>query len=70
MTTLQFKTNIKCSGCIAKTTPYLNEAVGESNWNVDVQDPNKVLTVSANPTVNEKTVIQALEKAGYTAEKI
>jgi len=48
----------------------LNEAVGESNWTVDVQDPKKVLTVSADSGVNEKTVIQALEKAGYTAEKM
>lgn len=70
MDTLQFKTNIKCSGCIAKTTPYLNEAVGESNWQVDVQNPDKILTVNASEKVDEKTVVQALEKAGYTAERI
>lgn len=70
MNTLQFKTNIKCSGCIAKTTPYLNEAVGESNWQVDVQNPDKILTVNASEKVDEKTVVQALEKAGYTAERI
>lgn len=70
MTTLKFKTNIKCSGCIAKTTPYLNEAVGENNWNVDVQNADKILTIAANAGINEKVVIQALEKAGYTAEKI
>lgn len=70
MNTLQFKTNIKCSGCIAKSTPYLNEAVGENNWQVDVQDPNKILTVKADENVDEKTVVQALEKAGYAAERI
>lgn len=70
MKTLQFKTNIKCSGCIAKSTPYLNEAVGENNWQVDVQNPNKILTVNAGENIDEKTVVQALEKAGYTAERI
>ncbi|HYH14996.1 MAG TPA: heavy metal transport/detoxification protein [Flavisolibacter sp.] len=70
MNTLQFKTNIKCSGCVAKTTPYLNEAIGEDNWEVDVQNPNKILTVATDAKVDEKTVIQAIEKAGYTAEKI
>ena len=70
MKTLQFKTNIKCSGCIAKTTPYLNEAVGENNWQVDVQNPNKILTVNADEKVDEETVVQALEKAGYTAERM
>jgi copper chaperone len=70
MNTLQFKTNIKCSGCIAKATPYLNEAIGEDRWKVDVQNPNKILTVSATENVHEKTVVEAIEKAGYTAEKI
>ena len=70
MNTLQFKTNIKCSGCIAKSTPYLNEAVGENNWQVDVQNPDKILTVNADEKVDERTVVQALEKAGYTAERI
>jgi len=70
MNTLQFKTNIKCSGCIAKSTPYLNEALGEDNWEVDVQNPNKVLTVATDTPVDEKTVIEAVEKAGYKAEKI
>ena len=70
MKTLQFKTNIKCSGCIAKTTPYLNEAVGENNWQVDVQNPNKILTIAADEKVDEETVIQAIKKAGYSAERV
>ncbi len=70
MNTLKFKTNIKCSGCVAKSTPYLNEAIGEDNWEVDVQNPNKILTVATDETIEAKTVIQALEKAGYTAERI
>lgn len=35
METLQFKTNINCSGCVAKVTPELNETEGIWHWNVD-----------------------------------
>jgi copper chaperone len=47
MKTIQFKTNIKCSGCVATVTPGLNKTAGENNWTVDLQSPDKVLTVSA-----------------------
>ncbi len=67
MKTQTYKTNIKCGGCIAAVTPFLNEAVGEGNWQVDTQNPNKVLTVN-HP---DATVVkQAIEKAGYKAEPI
>jgi hypothetical protein len=29
MDTTKFKTNIKCSGCVEKVTPFLNESLGE-----------------------------------------
>ncbi len=67
MKTLTFKTNIKCGGCIAAVTPFLNEAVGAGNWQVDTQNPNKILTVE---TANVETVRQAVEKAGYRAEPL
>ncbi len=69
MKTIQFKTNIKCSGCVATVTPELNKAAGENNWNVDLQSPNKVLTVSAEG-VNETTIKEAIAKAGYKAEAL
>lgn len=58
-----------CGSCIAKVTPVLNEAFGEGNWNVDTQNPKKVLTVSRQDA-SEKEVIQAVEKAGYKAEEL
>ncbi len=67
METQKFKTNIKCGSCIASVTPFLNEAVGEGNWQVDVQNPNKVLTVE---NVNATLVKRAIEKAGYKAEPL
>ncbi|GAA4321683.1 heavy metal transport/detoxification protein [Flaviaesturariibacter amylovorans] len=71
MQTLKFKTNIKCSGCIAASTPHLDSAVGAGNWQVDTQDPAKVLTVTADdPKVNAPAVIEAVQRAGYNAEPL
>jgi copper chaperone CopZ len=69
METLKLKTNINCSGCIAKVTPSLNETVGENNWKVDTQNPNKILTVSGTE-VNKNDVVRAVEKAGFKAEEV
>ncbi|MEO5649686.1 MAG: heavy-metal-associated domain-containing protein [Ginsengibacter sp.] len=69
MKTKQFKTNIMCGSCIAKVTPVLNEAFGETNWKVDTQNPKKILTVSTENSV-ESDLIKALEKLGYKAEEI
>ena len=62
MKTLKFKTNIKCSGCVAKVTPYLNEALGEKTWEVDYNNPSKVLTV-----VGEDDVVRALQRDAHSA---
>jgi copper chaperone len=70
METIKFKTTIKCSGCVATVTPGLNETVGANNWQVDLQSPDKVLTVNTDDTSKEKEVIQKLQEAGYKAEKI
>ena len=66
MEKMKFKTNIKCAACIEKVTPFLNEAVGNDNWSVDLNSPVKEL--SAN-VADENVVKKALEKAGYKAEK-
>ena len=68
METIKFKTTIKCAGCVAKVTPFLNEALGEDNWEVDYNNPAKVLTVVGED--DKKKVIQAVEKAGYKAEAL
>ncbi|MFP4092359.1 MAG: heavy-metal-associated domain-containing protein [Cyclobacteriaceae bacterium] len=67
MSTYQFKTNIKCGACVSAVTPHLNEAVGEDHWKVDLQSPDRILTVEAD---NEQQVKEAVKKAGYQAEKV
>lgn len=69
MEAMKFKTNIKCSGCIATVTPFLNKTVGENSWNVDVQNPDKVLVINRQDVPAEE-VVRAVQDAGYKAEKI
>ncbi len=68
MEELKFKTNIKCTGCLAKVAPVLNEAVGINNWEVDLEAPNKTLTIAANASAAD--VLLAVRGAGFEAEKI
>lgn len=68
METLEFKTNIKCSGCIAAVTPFLNDIEQVDGWNVDTASPDKVLTVQTADSRIGETVRKAVERAGYRAE--
>ncbi len=67
MSTLKFKTNIKCGSCVAAITPHLNAVSGIDSWVVDLKDPNRTLTVITNH-VDADTVRKAVETAGYKAE--
>ncbi|MCC5923523.1 MAG: cation transporter [Crocinitomicaceae bacterium] len=64
----QFKTNIKCGGCIEKVTPAL-EKLNDITWEVDTNIPEKILTVETE-NISENEVIQAVEQAGFKIEKI
>ncbi len=63
----QFKTNINCSGCVAKVTPVLNQNEEIKDWNVDTNNPNKILTVETE-SLNEEAVKAMVQKAGFRAE--
>lgn len=65
----QFKTNINCSGCIAKVTPFLNDAEGICHWEVDTTNKDKVLTVKSDG-ISEQEVIEAVQKAGFKIEPV
>ena len=69
MSILKFKTNIKCSGCIATVTPFLNSLNTINNWEVDTLDPDKILTVHGDD-VSAPDIVSKLKEAGYTAETI
>jgi len=64
---LQFKTNINCGGCVAKVTPFLNEADGISHWEVETTNKYKILSVHSDGITKEE-VIQKVQEAGFKIE--
>lgn len=64
---LQFKTNINCGGCVAKVTPFLNEAEGIEHWEVDTTSKDKVLSVNSDGITKEE-IIQKVQEAGFKIE--
>lgn len=64
----QFKTNINCSGCVAKITPYLQANPGIKAWNVDTNTPSKILTVESEG-LDASDVETIVKNAGFKAEK-
>ena len=70
MKTLKFKTNIKCGGCIATVTPHLNNLSDVEGWEVDTENPDKILTIKGKDGINDQEVVNTLAKAGYKAEKV
>lgn len=69
MENLKFKTNINCGGCVSKVTPELDSKEGIENWEVNLQNPEKILTVNSNG-VSEKEIIHTVKKVGFKIQKI
>lgn len=67
MNTYQFKTNIKCGGCIAAVTPHLNSNKEIEKWEVDLASPDKMLTVHTK-SLDENAVQKLVKAAGYEAK--
>lgn len=69
MASFKFKTNIKCSGCIATVTPFLNSESSIQNWKVDIQNPNKILIVEGEHLTKDKIIFKVKE-AGFKIEDL
>lgn len=69
MKTYQFKTSIKCSGCIEKVTPFLNAHLAPGEWEVDIYTPAKILTVTSDD-VTPEAIEQVVKEAGFEVERI
>ncbi len=69
MKTLKFKTNIKCNGCVAKITPILNGNPEIKSWEVDIQNPDKILTVET-ALFDAQKIKEVVVSAGFMAEEV
>ena len=62
-----FNTNLQCSNCRAKVEPLLNESKEVLDWNLDLADPDRKLTVELAGE-NPKDIIELVKKVGFNAE--
>ena len=61
--TQQFKTNINCAMCVRSVTNFLNEVPGIERWEVDTDNPDKILTVEG--PVKPEAIVEAIDDAGF-----
>ena len=66
---IQFKTNINCNGCVTAVKPHLDAATGISEWTVDTNNKDKVLTATLNGITGED-VVAIVKKAGFNIKSI
>ncbi|MCB0624242.1 MAG: heavy-metal-associated domain-containing protein [Saprospiraceae bacterium] len=69
MRSLVFKTNINCNNCIRSVTGFLNEVGSIEKWEVDIENPDKLLTVQGEQVTLEE-VVNAVEEAGFDIEAV
>jgi len=67
MKILKFKTNINSANDVIKVTPHLDKEESISNWDIDTESEDKVLSV-AGINLNPQKVEDAVQAAGFEAE--
>lgn len=66
---IQFKTNINCGNCVRTVTGFLNDVKGMEKWEVDTNNPDKILTIEGED-VRVEEVVAAVEEAGFEIEVV
>jgi len=69
MQTLKFKTSLKCQGCVGNLKFYLDNIKEVSSWNVDLNNPDKILEVSFE-NISKETLLEQLKPSGYSFVEI
>lgn len=69
MDTIQFKTSLKCGGCVRAITPGLESLDKIKNWKVDLESPDKILEVQSTEDISEE-IIASVKKAGYQISRL
>jgi copper chaperone len=64
MSQLTFSSNIACNGCLSKVQPVLDQLKGIHSWEVDLESPEKIVTVETT-TCEAEEIKQALATVGY-----
>ncbi len=65
MTTLKLKTDLNCGGCVSKVQPLLDNSPFVKSWQVDTNNPDKVLTLQGTNQLNPASVDALLNQVGF-----
>ncbi|MBF6629147.1 MAG: heavy-metal-associated domain-containing protein, partial [Proteiniphilum sp.] len=52
---------------LAKVTPFLDRKEGIQSWNVDIDNPDKILTVETE-ALNAEDIVKTIKRTGFEAE--
>ncbi len=69
METYSFKTSINCNGCLSRVKPLLDAETNIKSWKVDLEDPNKILTVECE-NLKPSDIIVIIDNAGFEIERL
>ena len=69
METMTFKTNAKCMGCLAKIEEILQDKMNREEWNLDLSDSNRPLTVMSDKLAASE-IVELISKAGFKIEQM
>lgn len=64
-----FKSTINCHNCESKVAPLLDGESEITHWEVDLEHPDRMLTVETN-TLDEDDITMLVRKAGYKLELV
>lgn len=63
----KFRTNLNCSGCVSKMKSDFDNEKSISEWNVDTENKDKILTVKTSD-LTEEDIIDMVNEKGFEAE--
>lgn len=66
---MNFKTNLQCSGCVSKIQNELDKHEGILQWKVDLDSPDKILTVHSKG-VTAQEIEGIVQSKGFSIEPI
>jgi copper chaperone len=69
MNVYKFKTTMSCTSCVSKVEKFLNEEKDILKWEVDLNSPDKILTIETEK-LDPNLISALLLKAGYKASLI
>ncbi|WP_407527788.1 hypothetical protein PDL71_08000 [Lacibacter sp. MH-610] len=70
MELITYKTEIRNESAAGKVALLLNQLIGSSNWQLDLESADGLLTVFSPGALNEPEIRATIQQAGFEAKSI